>query len=152
MQKNRLESLSSCRQWVQMSLFERQCAREHCPTGHYQEQPRSIEPSDASNSCTRSISARRPTLSQRLSAGFSLVGETVAVNDGGRAIGQDHVNARYLDSDVERVIGLRAEGYTLRQISEMMEMPIRTLRGYLDGSRRCQSVAGFKVVKRWKKS
>lgn len=152
MQKSRLESQRISLHWLQMNLFEQPCAHEPSQKMHYQEQQRSTGPCGASDSCTRSSSARRQTLSQRLSAGFSLVGETVAVNDGGRAIGQDHVNARYLDSDVERAIELRAEGFTLRQISEMMEMPIRTLRGYLDGTRRCQSVAGFKVVKRWKKS
>ena len=70
------------------------------------------------------------------------------VNDAGRVIGEDHANAKYLDSDVESVKRLRAEGYTYRQISRMLDMPIRTLRDYLSGRRRCQSVAGWKVVYR----
>lgn len=73
----------------------------------------------------------------------------VAVNDNGRAIGEDHARAKYLDTDVEHALELRAEGYTLREISRMLDMPIRTIRGYLDGSRRSQSVAGWKMVKRW---
>lgn len=72
----------------------------------------------------------------------------VAVNDAGRAIGEDHVNARYLDTDVENVRRLRRQGYTYRQISLMMDMPIRTLRDYISGRRRCQSVAGWKTVVR----
>lgn len=39
-----------------------------------------------------------------------------AVNDAGRVIGEDHVNARYLDSDVANVIELRRQGYTYREI------------------------------------
>ena len=79
---------------------------------------------------------------------------TVAVNDNGKPIGQDHRNARYLDEDVEHVIELRAEGYTYQQISRMLDMPIRTLRGYLNGSSRNQSVAGFKTImrKKWQTS
>lgn len=72
----------------------------------------------------------------------------VAVNDQGRRIGEDHPNAKYLnDDDVERARVFRSEGYTLREISRMLDMPIRTIRGYLDGSRRSQSVAGFRWVK-----
>ena len=50
---------------------------------------------------------------------------------------------------LEKITPVRAEGYTLREISRMLDMPIRTIRGYLDGSRRSQSVAGWKMVKRW---
>ena len=71
-----------------------------------------------------------------------------AVNDAGRVIGEDHVNARYLDSDVANVIELRRQGYTYREISRRMDMPIRTLRDSLSGRRRCQSVAGWKAVSR----
>lgn len=71
----------------------------------------------------------------------------VAVNDQGRRIGEDHPNAKYLNDDVERARVFRSEGYTLREISRMLDMPIRTIRGYLDGSRRSQSVAGFRWVK-----
>lgn len=83
--------------------------------------------------------------------GLTLEKTTIVVNDGGRAIGESHWHAKYLDEDVERARQFRAEGYNYRQISEMMDMPIRTIRGYIDGSRRSQSVAGWKVVKRWRK-
>ena len=43
---------------------------------------------------------------------------TVAVNDAGRAIGEEHINARYLNEDVENVRLLRRQGYTYRQISQ----------------------------------
>ena len=95
--------------------------------------------------------------SQKLSAksrrlmGLTLCKETITCNDNGRAIGESHWHARYLDEDVARAQELRAQGYSYAEISRMLDMPIRTIRGYIDGSRRCQSVAGWKVVKRWKK-
>lgn len=92
---------------------------------------------------------RHQSVTERLSLGYSTVKMKVAVNDNGRAIGEDHARAKYLDTDVEHALELRAEGYTLREISRMLDMPIRTIRGYLDGSRRSQSVAGWKMVKRW---
>ena len=47
----------------------------------------------------------------------------VTVNDGGRAIGEDHVNAKYLDEDVEHARELVASGkYTLREISQMLDI------------------------------
>lgn len=76
----------------------------------------------------------------------------VTVNDGGRAIGEDHVNAKYLDEDVEHARALVASGqYTLREISQMLDMPIRTIRDYAKGTRRNQSVAGWKKIRRYKK-
>lgn len=76
----------------------------------------------------------------------------VTVNDSGRAIGEDHVNAKYLDEDVEHARELVASGhYTLREISQMLDMPIRTIRDYAKGTRRNQSVAGWKKVRRYKK-
>lgn len=84
--------------------------------------------------------------------GFTKQRMRIAVNDSGRAIGEDHASAKYLDADVQHARQLRAEGYTWRKISEMMDMPVRTVRSYVDGSRRSQSVADFKVVVRWIKS
>lgn len=78
--------------------------------------------------------------------------ETVTVNDNGRPIGEDHRNARYLDDDVERARDLVASGqYTLREISQMLDMPIRTIRDYANGKRRNQSVAGWKKIRRYRK-
>lgn len=75
---------------------------------------------------------------------------TVRVNDNGRAIGEDHVNAKYLDDDVEHARVLRSEGFSWHQISRMLDMPIRTVRDYCNGTRRNESVAGFKKIKRKK--
>lgn len=77
--------------------------------------------------------------------------ETVTVNDNGRPIGEDHRNARYLDDDVERARELRAQGYSFLDVSRMMDMPIRTIRDYVTGRRRNQSVAGWKKIRRYDK-
>lgn len=131
-QKKNLESQDSCRQWQQMLLFE--------------QLPEHVNARATSNgSRSSTLLSRR---SDGSSQGTSVHKLIVTVNDSGRAIGEDHVNAIYLNSDVENARQLRAQGYTYRQISQMLDMPIRTLRDYLSGRRRCQSVAGWKVFER----
>nr|DAL54787.1 MAG TPA_asm: InsA C-terminal domain [Caudoviricetes sp.] len=130
------ESLDSSRQWRQLSLFDLPKTPRASPgTTHSGGQRSSRPQSEKSSSSIRATSEHRMT---------------VTVNDNGRAIGEDHVNARYLNADVEHARQLRAQGYTYRQISQMLDMPIRTLRDYLSGRRRCQSVAGWKTfLRRW---
>ena len=72
----------------------------------------------------------------------------VRVNDNGRTIGEDHVNAKYLDEDVEHVKELRDAGFSWHAISRMLDMPVRTARDYYEGRRRNESIAGFKRIKR----
>lgn len=72
----------------------------------------------------------------------------MAVNEQGRWIGQDHIRAKYTDEEVEYVLSLREEGFTLREIARMTDIPIRTIRGYLDGSRRNQQPVKWKTVRR----
>lgn len=131
-QKKNSESQDSCRQWQQMLLFEQ------LP------KPDDAEATSRGSRSSTLLSRRSDGSSQ----GTSVHKLIVTVNDSGRAIGEDHVNAIYLNSDVENARQLRAQGYTYRQISQMLDMPIRTLRDYLSGRRRCQSVAGWKVFER----
>lgn len=70
------------------------------------------------------------------------------VNDSGLAVGESHPNCRYLDSEVETARDFRAQGYSYSEISRMLDMPIRTIRDYVSGRRRNQSVATWKRVKR----
>ena len=132
------ESQHSCLQWQQLSLFELQ----EKPGSSLKEASKERSPLTG------------PSEASRRNGQATFCRMTVAVNDNGKPIGQDHRNARYLDEDVEHVIELRAEGYTYQQISKMLDMPIRTLRGYLDGSARHQSIAGFKTIvrKKWQTS
>lgn len=131
-QKKNSESQHFFRQWQQMLLFEQ--LPEHDNARATSNERRSLT----------KLSRRSDGSSQNTSV-HKLI---VTVNDSGRAIGEDHVNAIYLNSDVENARQLRAQGYTYRQISQMLDMPIRTLRDYLSGRRRCQSVAGWKVFER----
>lgn len=105
--------------------------------------------------CNRKIRSSELTSSQsqlgqskRTTPTSLLVRKTITVGDAGRAIGEDHVNAKYLDEDVARVFCLRAQGLSYSEIGKIMDMPVRTLRDYLAGRRRNQSVAGWKVVVR----
>ena len=135
-EKKNSEFLDSSRQWRQLALFELPPTRDESRgTTRSGEQRSSMPQSRRSERNFRTTSVHR---------------QIVTVNDSGRAIGEDHVNARYLNADVEHARQLRAQGYTYRQISLMLDMPIRTLRDYLSGRRRCQSVAGWKTfVRRW---
>ena len=113
------------------------------------------QPSQQSaSSQTRSKDSSSSTeLSKKSARSFrsSSLTVTTEVNDAGRAIGEHHQNARYTDSEVEMVRTLRQEGYTVADVALMMDMPIRTVRGYIDGSRRSQSVAGWRKQKRCQK-
>ena len=71
---------------------------------------------------------------------------TVAVNDAGLRIGEDHQNARYTNGEVEMVLTLRDEGKSYGEIARMVEMPKSTVRDICTGRRRCQYPANFKTV------
>lgn len=71
----------------------------------------------------------------------------VAVNERGIRIGQDHQNARYSDSEVEMVFSLRDLGWGYKRIAAAVEMPIRTVRDFINGKRRCQFAVAYKVMK-----
>lgn len=132
--KNRSESQKSCQETPQELSYE--LAKK--PNNY-----RSIASHDKKLSETPSKRSKRNIRSHF---------ETVTVNDNGRPIGEDHRNARYLDDDVERARELVASGhYTLREISQMLDMPIRTIRDYANGKRRNQSVAGWKKIRRYRK-
>lgn len=68
----------------------------------------------------------------------------VSIADSGRAIGEDSPRAKYTDNVVALARALRDQGFSLGAISKKLEIPIRTLRGYLDGSRRAASVSGWR--------
>lgn len=72
--------------------------------------------------------------------------KTVAVNERGYRIGEDHPNARYTNCEIDLVFQLRDEGFGYKRIAKMAEIPVRTVRGILKGERRCQCSAGFRRV------
>lgn len=73
--------------------------------------------------------------------------KTVAVNDAGFRIGEDHQNARYTNGEIEMVLTLRDEGKSYGQIARLAEMPKSTVRDICTGRRRCQYPAAFKTVR-----
>ena len=72
----------------------------------------------------------------------------VSIGDSGRPVGESAPNAKYTDAEIDMVFELRNQGYFYREISEMMDMPVRTIRTVLDGSRRNKHVVGWKKLKR----
>ena len=119
--------------WLQLSLFQLPIMPERSPSEACNAPRSSPQPKPKHATCART---------------HTVVTMIATVADNGAVIGEDHWNAKYLDSDIEHAIELRQEGYTFREISLMLDMPIRTIRSYVDGSRRCQSVAGWKKIKR----
>ena len=125
--------------------FRRSCLRRQRSLFTEPQKPASPCPKDP---CEEPCSSTTPLRRSSMSTRHSFVKIKTDVNDDGHAIGEGHQNAKYTDQEVETARSLYAEGYTLREVSEMMDMPIRTLRGFLDGSRRSQSVAGWRTQKR----
>jgi hypothetical protein len=71
---------------------------------------------------------------------------TVAVNERGIRIGQDHQNARYSDREIQHVLEMRDEGKSYGFIATVMEMPKSTVACICKATRRCQVAACFKTV------
>ncbi len=68
----------------------------------------------------------------------------VGVSDSGRLVGEYNPRAKYTDEEVEAVLFLRSEGMPLKQIAKKMDMPLRTVRDYINGTRRILNVMGWK--------
>ena len=109
--------------------------RPHCPLSPLPESSPSKELSKKSEPSTPSISV---TMQDVL----------VSIGDSGRPVGESAPNAKYTDAEIDMVFELRNQGYFYREISEMMDMPVRTIRTVLDGSRRNKHVVGWKKLKR----
>ena len=71
---------------------------------------------------------------------------TVAVNDAGLRVGEDHPRARYTDGEVAMVHTLRDDGWSYRAIADKLEMPKSTVRNISRGLQRCQVSVRTKVV------
>lgn len=71
---------------------------------------------------------------------------TVAVNECGRRIGEDHQNARYTNREIEHVLEMRDEGKSYGFIATVMDMPKSTVASICKATRRCQCVMMFKTI------
>lgn len=70
--------------------------------------------------------------------------KTVAVNERGYRVGEDHPNARYTNAEVEMVLELRDEGLGYKRIAKILEMPRATVRDICQGKRRCQTPTAWR--------
>ena len=73
--------------------------------------------------------------------------KTVAVNERGLRIGEDHQNAKYTDGEVDMVLTLRDDGLSYGEIARKMDMPKSTVRDVCKGNRRCQVADRHKTVR-----
>lgn len=112
------------------------------------EEPQLSVPTIRKDQSSEQRSCTKPSEKSEKSTRKRFVTMVVAVNDRGQAIGEDNANAKYLDSDVEEVISLRQEGYSLYAISAMLDIPIRTIRDYISGRTRNKSVSGWRTIRR----
>lgn len=72
--------------------------------------------------------------------------KTVAVNERGLRIGEDHPRAELTDAEVERIRELHEEGMSYRQLAEKFEQSKGAIAKICRYERRGQSVANFKAV------
>lgn len=72
--------------------------------------------------------------------------ERIKVNARGNRIGESNPRAELPDADVERLLELRAEGYSYGWLSRKFEVPKSTVQAWCNGQRRGQTVARVKVL------
>ena len=99
-------------------------------------------------SCENSPSKKSSTKCEPNTLSTSLQTVQVAIGECGRPIGESAPNAKYTDAEIDMVFELRKQGYYYHEISKMMDMPVRTIRTVLDGSRRSKHIVGWKTLKR----
>ena len=72
--------------------------------------------------------------------------KTVAVNEAGLRIGEDHPKAELTDAEVERVRILHEDGWSYKQLAEKFDQSRGAIAKICQYKRRSQTVAGFKRV------
>lgn len=71
---------------------------------------------------------------------------TVAINERGLRIGEDHQCAKLTDAEVELMHVLRAEGWSYRQLALTFEISKSHARYIVKGRWRSQCAMGWKTV------
>lgn len=72
---------------------------------------------------------------------------TVAVNERGLRIGEDHRLAKLTNEEVDRLLALRDEGWSYRDLARAFEISKSSVADLVKGRRRCQTPARHKVVR-----
>ena len=136
--------------WYQttfLKLLDELASADSCPPkpakSSQTPQPKPVNTKKAPSSA--SASSKSLLIASDMNGPTSSCTVIIAVNELNRAIGEDHIRAKYTNEEVDAVLRLRDEGYSLAKIARMTEIPIRTIRGYIDGSRRCQQPAAWRV-------
>lgn len=71
---------------------------------------------------------------------------TVGVNELGLRVGEDHVNARLTNHEVDLLLELRAQGWSYQQLADKFDLSKSGVRKICKGVNRCQQPSRFKVV------
>ena len=71
----------------------------------------------------------------------------VALSKSGRRIGEDAPTARYADDEIDMVFMLKAEGYSIRQVAGMLDMPTSTVHAIWAGKLRAAMPDHWRKVK-----
>lgn len=137
--------------WIQLELFAADPLLDAPPSSRRQRLSASGMPLREPRDCPRvppagTRSLRKQRKKSKPTGPVTFVMATV--NDSGLAVGESHPNCRYLDSEVETAREFRRQGYSYKRISQMLDMPIRTIRDYVAGTRRQESVSGWKKIRR----
>ena len=73
---------------------------------------------------------------------------TVAINDKGLRIGEDHQRAKLTNKEVELIRELREEGLTYKSIADKFEIAKTTVAQICRYERRSQIAAAWRLIKR----
>ena len=71
---------------------------------------------------------------------------TVAVNELGYRIGEDHPRAVLTNGEAELLLTMHGEGLGYLTLARKFEISKSQARNIVKGTRRCQSIAGWKVI------
>lgn len=78
-----------------------------------------------------------------------MVKRTIAINERGLRIGQDHQNAVLTDAEIDLMLRLREadpKTWSYRKLAEKFEVSKSAVRWYCIGGRRAQTATEWKVV------
>lgn len=71
---------------------------------------------------------------------------TVGVNELGLRVGEDHVNAKLTNHEVDLLLELRGQGWSYQQLADKFDLSKSGARKICKGVNRCQQPSRFKVV------
>lgn len=75
-----------------------------------------------------------------------MAARTVAVNERGLRIGEDHPHAKLANREVDLLLTLREEGWTYTQLAAKFEISKSQARNICKGRKRCQMPADWKLT------